>query len=103
MLIQADEAVRIAEAVMAVIEHPQAREAIRRITKCGMRLSTRQHSQGKDALWELTLPGRPTPYAIACKKLDSDAFVGKQFSKRLKQLAAYSGAVPVAFKLDVIP
>ena len=51
MLMQADEAVRIAEAVMWVIEHPQAREAIRRITKCGLRLSTRQHSQGKDALW----------------------------------------------------
>ena len=103
MLMQADEAVRIAEAVMWVIEHPQAREAIRRITKSDMRLSTRQPTQGKDALWELALPGLPTPYGIACKKVYSDASVGKQFSKGLKQRAPYSGAGLVAFKLDVIP
>ena len=55
MLMQADEAVRIAEAVMEAIGQPEAREAIRRITKSDMRLSTRQASQGKDALWELDL------------------------------------------------
>jgi hypothetical protein len=123
MLMQADEAVRIAEAVMEAIEHPEAREAIRRITKSDMRLSTRQPSQGKDALWELglmsflrgrgvsaafkdppdlelALPGLPTPYGIACKKVYSDASVGKQFSKGLRQLAPYSGAGLVAFNLD---
>ena len=42
-------------------------------------------------------------YGIACKKVYSDASVGKQFSKGLKQRAPYSGAGLVAFKLDVIP
>lgn len=123
MLMQADEAVRIAEAVMEAIKQPEAQEAIRRITKSNMRLSTRQPSQGKDALWELDLmsflcgrgvaaifkdppdleldlPDLPAPYGIACKKVYSDASVGKQFSKGLMQLAPYSGAGLVAFNLD---
>ena len=123
MLIQAGEAVRIAEAVMEAIELPEAQEAIRRITKSDMRLSTRQPSQGKDSLWELDLmaflrrrgvtaifkdppdleldlPGLSAPYGIACKKVYSDASVGKQFSKGLKQLVPYSGAGVVAFNLD---
>jgi hypothetical protein len=52
---QADDAARIAEAVLNAIGQPEAREAIRRITKSDMHLSTRQRSQGKDALWELDL------------------------------------------------
>ena len=39
-------------------------------------------------------------YGIACKKVYSDASVGKQFSKGLKQLIPYSGAGLVAFNLD---
>jgi hypothetical protein len=119
----ADEAARIATALLQAIGQPEAREAIRRITKSDMRLSTRQPSQGKDALWELDLMsflrGRsatvsikdppdlelelPSPlgsYGIACKKVYSEDSVGKQFSKGLKQLEPYAGAGLVAFNLD---
>ena len=41
-------------------------------------------------------------YGIACKKVYSDASVGKQFSKGLKQLAPYSGAGLLAFNLDAL-
>lgn len=123
VLMLADEAARIAEAVLEVIEQPESRLAIRRISKSDMRLSTRQSSQGKDALWELSLmsflrgqgvtatfkdppdleiflPGLLGPYGIACKKIYSDNSVDKQFSKGLKQLAPYSGAGLVAFNID---
>jgi hypothetical protein len=123
MLTLADEAARIADAVLETIKQPEARDAIRRITTSEMRLSTRQHSQGKDALWELdlmsflrrrgttvtfkdppdlelTLPGMSTPYGIACKKVYSENSLNRRFSKGLKQLLPYSGAGLVAFNLD---
>ena len=123
MLMLADEAARIAEAVLEAIEQPDTRESIRRITASDMRLSTRQPSQGKDALWELdlllflrrrgvevlfkdppdleiTLPGVSCPYGIACKKVYSEKSLNRQFSKGLKQLRPYSGAGLVAFNLD---
>lgn len=122
-LIEADEAYRIAEAVMSAIDEPAAGQAIRRITKSDMRLSVRAASQGKDALWELSLATslksrrlvvayRDPPdlevdlgrmlgaYGIACKKVYSLASVEKQFSKGLKQLEPYRGAGLVAFNLD---
>lgn len=122
-LMQADEAYRIAEAVLEVIQEPEAREAIRRITKSDMSLSTRQPSQGKDALWELglmsflrgrgasvtfkdppdlelALPGLLGAYGIACKKVYSEDSVEGQFSKGLRQLQPFSGAGLVAFNLD---
>jgi len=122
-LIEADEAYRIAEAVVAAIEEAEAREAIRRITKSDMRLSFRQPSQGKDALWELSLiaflRSRGVPvgfkdppdleiylgdslggYGVACKKVYSLDSVGKQFSKGLKQIEPYQGCGLVAFNLD---
>lgn len=123
MVMASDEAARIAEALLEAIKHPEAREAIRRITKSDMRLSTRQPSQGKDALWELglmfllrgqgvnaifkdppdleiTFPGLLGAYGIACKKVYSEDSVDGQFSKGLKQLAPYRGAGLVAFNLD---
>jgi len=54
-LIQADEALLIAQAVEAVLNEAGAQEAIRRVTKSDMHLSMRQPSQRKDALWELYL------------------------------------------------
>lgn len=123
VLIEADEAYRIAEAVFAAINVPDAREAIRRITKSDMRLSYRQPSQGKDALWELSLMSflrtRRVPvgfkdppdleihlgdvlgcYGVACKKVYSLDSVAKQFSKALKQIKPYKGRGLVAFNLD---
>lgn len=123
MLMQADEAARIAEAVLEAIEQPDTRESIRRITASDMRLSTRQPSQGKDALWELdlllflrrrgagvlfkdppdlelTLPGVSSSNGIACKKVYSEKSLSRQFSKGLKQLRPYSGTGLVAFNID---
>lgn len=122
-LIEADEAYRIAEVVAAAIKESDAREAIRRITKSDMRLSVRQPSQGKDALWELSLIAflrgrgatvrfRDPPdleidlggslggYGVACKKVYSLDSVEKQFSKGLKQIEPYRGWGMVAFNLD---
>jgi hypothetical protein len=122
-LIEADEAYRIAEAVVACIKEAGAREAVRRITKSDMRRSFRQPSQGKDALWELSLiaflrgcgvpvafkdppdleialGGSVGGYGVACKKVYSLDSVEKQFSKGLKQLAPYRGWGLVAFNLD---
>ncbi|MBY4598673.1 hypothetical protein K3217_24470 [bacterium BD-1] len=124
-LMQADEAVRIAHAVEAVLDEPEAKEAIRRITKSDMHLSTRQPSQGKDALWELdlnrflrqrqvpvrmqeppdlavTLPGLLGEYGLACKKVYSEDSVSKQLQKGCRQLKAMGAPGVVAFNLDDI-
>lgn len=124
-LMQADEAVRIAQAVEAVLDVPEAEEAVRRITKSDMHLSTRQPSQGKDALWELDLhlfllhrqvpvrmreppdlavmlPGLLGEYGVACKKVYSEASVAKQLQKGCRQLRAMGAPGVVAFNLDDI-
>lgn len=123
MLMHVDEAKHIAEVILKAIRMPAARESIRRITKSDMRLSTKQCSQGKDALWELSLMSflqergvkvifKDPPdlevtlsdllgvYGIACKKVYSEDSVSSQFSKGLRQLEPYSGAGLVAFNLD---
>jgi hypothetical protein len=123
LLMEAEEAFRIAQAVLAVVEDPAAREPIRRITKSDMHLAKRQVSQGKDALWELdllshlrrsgapaelkdppdievTLPGLLGPFGIACKKVYSEESVENQFSVGLRQLKAYDGCGLVAFNID---
>ena len=122
-LMQADDAVRIAAAVEEVLDDPDAVEPIRRITKSDMQLTTRQLSQGKDALWELdllsfmrrrgvparmqeppdlvvTLPGALGDYGIACKKVHSEKSVEKQLQKGCRQLADMGGPGVVAFNLD---
>lgn len=124
-LMQADDALRIAQAVEAVLDDREAEEAIRRITKSDMQLSTRQPSQGKDALWELdlhlflrerqvpvrmqeppdlavTLPGLLGEYGIACKKVYSEDSVRKQLQKGCRQLRAMRAPGVVAFNLDDI-
>jgi hypothetical protein len=124
-LLQADEAGRIAAAVEEVLDDPEAQEAIRRITKSDMRLSTRQPSQGKDALWELdlrsflrrrgvpvrmreppdlviALSGLLGEYGIACKKVYSENSVEKQLKKGCQQLQAMENPGVVAFNLDDI-
>ena len=122
-LMQADDAVRIAQAVEAVLDDPQAAEPIRRITKSDMHLTTRQPSQGKDALWEIdllaflcrhgvparlreppdlviTLPGLLGDYGFACKKVYGEDSVASQLRKGCKQLCAMRGPGVVAFNLD---
>lgn len=123
-LMQADEAVRIAKAVEAVIDKPEAREAIRRITKSDMHLSLRSPSQGKDALWELDLhlflqnnqvpvriqepdlvlsfPDLHIEYGVACKKVYSEDGVEKQLQKGCRQLRVVGIPGIVAFNLDDI-
>ena len=123
-LIQADEAVRIAQAVEAVLHEPAAEDAIKRITKSDMNLSTRQLSQGKDALWELdlhlflqnrkvpvriqepdlvvSLPDLLGDYGVACKKVYSENSVEKQLQKGCQQLCAMGVPGVVAFNLDDI-
>ncbi|MDY0744778.1 hypothetical protein SNE35_09675 [Paucibacter sp. R3-3] len=121
-LMHADEALRIAHAVEAVLDDADAQEAIRRITKSDMHLSTRQPSQGKDALWELDLhlflkvrevpvrlaepdlvvqlPGLLGPFGLACKKVYSEDSVDKQLQKGCRQLRAADVPGVVAFNLD---
>lgn len=122
-LMQADDAVRIARAVEEVLDDPQAAEPIRRITKSDMHLTTRQPSQGKDALWELnllsflrrrgvpvrlqeppdlalTLPGLLGDYGFACKKVYGEDSVKSQLRKGCQQLNAMGGPGVVAFNLD---
>lgn len=122
-LMQADDAVRIAAAVEDVLDDPGATQAIRRITKSDMHLTTRQPSQGKDALWELDLlsflkhrsvPVRmqeppdlavnlPDPwgdYGFACKKVYREDSVASQLRKGCHQLRAMGSPGIVAFNLD---
>lgn len=122
-LMQADDAVRIAQAVEAVLDDPQAAEPIRRITKSDMHLTTRQPSQGKDSLWELdllallrrrgvqvrlqeppdlatTLPGLLGDYGFACKKVYGEGSVASQLRKGCNQLRAMGSPGFVAFNLD---
>lgn len=122
-LMQADDAVRIAEAVEQVLNESQAAEAIQRITKSDMHLTIRQPSQGKDALWELDLlsylkrkgvavrmqeppdlavilPGLLGEYGIACKKVYFENSVEKQLKKGCQQLRDMGGPGIVAFNLD---
>lgn len=122
-LMQADDAVRIAQAVEAVLDDPLAAEPIRRITKSDMQLTTRQPSQGKDALWELdllallrrrgvparmqeppdlavTLPGLLGDYGFACKKVYGEDSVASQLRKGCNQLRSMGSPGVVAFNLD---
>ena len=122
-LMQADEALRIAQAIAEVIDEPGAAEAIRRMTKSDMNLSTRQPSQGKDALWELDLlkflrshrvaarlqeppdiaidlPDGLGSYGIACKKLYSQDSLETPLRKGYQQLQRMGSPGLVAFNLD---
>ena len=54
-LMAAAHANRIAEAILAVRDEPDAQECLRRMADKDMDLSSRSPSSGKDALWELNL------------------------------------------------
>ncbi|WP_119153625.1 hypothetical protein [Caldimonas tepidiphila] len=122
-LMQADEALRIAQAVGEVLDEPDAGELIRRMTKSDMNLSTRQPSQGKDALWELDLlkfltshqvaarlqeppdialdlPDGLGSYGIACKKLYSEDSLETPLRKGYQQLERMGRPGLIAFNLD---
>ncbi|MFN5167943.1 MAG: hypothetical protein ACK5JG_21815 [Pseudomonadota bacterium] len=122
-LMQADEALRIAQAVSEVLDEPGAEEPIRRMTKSDMNLSARQSSQGKDALWELDLlkflrshqvaarlqeppdialdlPDGLGSYGVACKKLYSEDSLETPLRKGYQQLQRMGHPGLVAFNLD---
>ncbi|WP_210642395.1 hypothetical protein [Pseudomonas sp. Tri1] len=124
--IKSTEAIRILNAVEAVLDEIGAQEAIHRITTSDMNLGTRQESNGKDALWELDLYRRfklggvsvsfEEPdlvvslgesygeYAIACKKIYSRASVQESFKGGCNQLKTHGKPGVIAFNLDdVLP
>ncbi|MFJ4458027.1 hypothetical protein ACIP1G_29685 [Pseudomonas sp. NPDC089392] len=122
--IKSTEAIRILNAVEAVLDDIGAQEAIHRITTSDMNLGTRQESNGKDALWELDLyrrfklGGVPVcfeepdlvvslgeshgEYAIACKKIYSRAGAQESFKVGCNQLKTHEKPGVVAFNLDDI-
>lgn len=122
--LRATEAIRIVNAVEAVLDDAGAKEAIHRITNSNMNLGTRQESRGKDALWELDLYRRfklgeiPVhfaepdlvvslgakfgEYAVACKKVYSVDNAPKRVKEGCNQLKAHGRPGVIAFNLDDI-
>jgi hypothetical protein len=122
VFIQANEAARIARSIEAALEDPGSKAAIDRVTRSDMNLSTRQRSQGKDALFELdlyrrfklgkvevrfeepdlvvSLGNRSLDYGVACKKVYSEANVASRFKDGCRQLRDHGRQGVVAFNLD---
>lgn len=118
----AHEGGRIARSIEAALDEPGAKEAIKRVTRKGVNLSTREQSQGKDALWELdlfrrlksggtavridepdlvvTLEGGLGDYAVACKKIYSEENVEGRFRHGYRQIRRQHRPGVVAFNLD---
>ncbi len=116
------EALWVAEALEIAIGEPGSREAIRRIVASDMSLSGRQHSQGKDALWELDLYRRLKlggatvqfdepdlvvelgdglgKFGVACKKVYRESGVGDALEDGCRQLRMNRLPGVVAFNLD---
>jgi hypothetical protein len=122
VFIQANEAVRIARSIETALADPGSKAAIDRVTRSDINLSTRQRSQGKDALFELDLyrrfklgkvevrfeePDLIVPlsnssldYGVACKKVYSEANVASRFKDGCRQLRDHRRQGIVAFNLD---
>lgn len=120
--LQANEAAWIARAIEAALEDTKAKEAIHRIVRSQMGLSTRQKSLGKDALWELDLYRRIKlggtairfeepdllvslgadlgDYAVACKKIYSAQSVRERLEEACSQILEHRRPGIVAFNLD---
>lgn len=113
-------AYRIANACIAASDDVGASECLRRVILKNTDLSSREASQGKDALWELELAqllrrngtvvahAEPDlicnfhfgPYPIACKKINSPGGVENQVRQGVKQLAKFGSPGIVALNID---
>lgn len=120
--LRANDAVRIAYAIEEALGDPGSKEAIHRIIRSDMNLSTRQISRGKDSLWELDLYRRLKlggsavrfdepdlvvslgdtlgDYAVACKKIYSERNVAESFSDGCNQILTHGRPGIVAINLD---
>lgn len=120
-LVNAVHANRIAEAILAVRDDPNAQQCLARIAGNDVNLSGRTPSQGKDHLWELDLlhtlrrhglTGKlidppdimvdlaASPLPIACKKIYSEKGIEAQMRKGVKQLVGQGCGGLVALNID---
>lgn len=120
-LVNAAHANRIAEAILAVRDDPDAQQCLARIAGNDVNLSGRAPSQGKDHLWEIDLlhalrrhgfTGKlvdppdivvdlsGSPFPVACKKIYSEKGVEAQMRKGVKQLVGQGGGGLVALNID---
>ena len=122
LFLRANEGAWIARAIEAALDDPNAKEAIHRIVRSQMGLTTRQQSLGKDALWELDLYRRIKlggtavrfeepdllvslgadlgDYAVACKKIYSAQVVPERLNEACDQIKEHGRPGIVAFNLD---
>lgn len=122
IFLRANEAAWIARAIETALEDINAKEAINRIVRGQIGLSTRQKSLGKDALWELDLYRRIKlggtairfqepdlvvslgadfgDYAVACKKIYSMQRVPERLEEACNQILTHGRPGIVAFNLD---
>lgn len=119
-LMNAAHANRISDAILATTSDPGAVDCLKRMAKSSLNLSSREVSQGKDALWEVDLAallksrGIPVshrepdlvadfdcdPCPIACKKVYSERNFGVQMRKGAQQIAKTGSTGLVAINLD---
>lgn len=122
LFLRATEGAWIAHAIEAALDDTNAKEAVHRIVRSQMGLTTRQKSLGKDALWELDLYRRIKlggtavrfdepdllvslganlgDYAVACKKIYSAQGVPERFEEACDQIREHGRPGIVAFNLD---
>lgn len=116
------EALWIAEALGFAIDEPGSKEAVNRLVRKQIDLSSQKPSQGKDALWELDLfrrlrlggasarlaePDIVVPlsaglgdYGVACKKVYEESGVDRALEQGCRQLRTHGLPGVVAFNLD---
>lgn len=119
-IVEAAHAMRISQAVLTLDVADAAKELLNRVSKKSMDLSSRDPSQGKDALWEIELLARlrargvrawlaepdivaefgGVPYPIACKKIYSAARFADAVRSGVGQLAQFGGIGLVAINID---
>ncbi|WP_174044392.1 hypothetical protein [Rhizobium rhizogenes] len=120
VLFEAAHVNKLADAITALSDEPGIQEALKRIAGSVMQPDDRTLSQGKDALWELSLladfrkaglksrPAEPDilvdygagDYPVACKKIWSEAGVPSQVRKGAKQLRKFQNQGIIALNLD---
>lgn len=116
------EALWIAQALGFAIGEPGSKEAVKRLVRKQIDLSSQVPSQGKDALWELDLfrrlrlggasarlaePDIVVPlgaglgdYGVACKKVYEESGVARALEQGCRQLRKHGLPGVVAFNLD---
>ena len=113
---------RICSAVLGVGSDHGAQEALKRVASKDMNLSFHNHSQGKDAFFEIELAdyllrhgmkavfAEPDillkldtgDYPVACKKINSLANLGGQIRKGVSQLRPSGGVGFIALNVDLL-